>query len=171
MKILVLNGSPRRNGNTAAFVKAFTEGAESSGNTVDVKVLSTMKYGACLACGTCRSTGVRKCVQKDDIAPVIESLPGYDLVVLASPVYYWSFSGQMQAAITRFYPYGQVPVRKWAMLLSSGSPDVYDALNVQYKSMLDYFGAEDAGIMTFCGQNQQTDENLAAVKEFGASFK
>ena len=171
MKILVLSGSPRMTGNTAAFVKAFTEGAESSGNTVDVKVLSTMKYGPCVACDTCRKSAERKCVQRDDLAPVIDALPGYDALVFASPVYYWGFSGQMQAAVSRFYQYGPIPVKKCAMLLSSGSPDVYDALFAQYKSMLGYFKAEDLGIMTFCGGDQKTAENLAKIREFGASLK
>ena len=171
MNILVLNGSPRMNGNTAAFVKAFKEGAESSGNSVCVKVLSAMKYGPCVACDTCRKGPEHKCVQKDELAPVIEALAGYDAVVLASPVYYWGFSGQMQSAISRFYPYGPVPVKKFAMILSSGSPEVYDGIISQYKSMLGYFGADDLGIKTFCGADQQSAENLAMIREFGASFK
>lgn len=171
MKILVLNGSPRLNGNTAGFVKAFCKGAEEAGNTVDVKVLSTMKIAPCVACGACRSTEERKCVVRDDAPSITEALPGYDMVVFASPVYYWGFSGQMQSLISRFYTYGPIPVKKFAMILSSGSPNVYDALFAQYKSMLGYFKGEDLGVMTFNGGDQLTEENLKKVEAFGASLK
>ncbi len=170
MKILVLNGSPRRAGNTAGFVKAFKEGAESAGNTVDVKVLSAMKYGPCISCYGCRN-GSGKCVQKDDLAPVIEALPDYDMVVFASPVYYWGFSGQMQSAISRFFPYGPIPVHKFALILSSGSPDVYDGILAQYRSMLGYFKGEDLGSFCFNGGDQLTEENLAGVRDFAAGLK
>ena len=170
MKILVLNGSPRRTGNTACFVQAFKEGAESAGNTVDVKALSTMKFGACLACGACRN-GSGKCVLRDDLAPVIEALPGYDMVVFASPVYYWGFSGQMQAAVTRFYPYGPIPVGKFALILSSGSPNVYDGITAQYKSMVRYFKGESLGEFCFSGADQKTEENIKAIRDFAAGLK
>lgn len=72
---------------------------------------------------------------------VYKVLEQTDLLVFASPVYYWSWSGQLQNTVSRFYPYGSVKVKKCALLLTSASAVVYDATISQYHSMLKYFGA------------------------------
>ena len=170
MNIVVLNGSPRANGNTAAFVKAFQEGAESVGHTVTVFPVAQMKIAACLACEYCHGKGEGACIQQDDMQKIYPAMAQADLVVLASPVHYWSFSGQMQAAITRFYAPLKPTAKRYAMILSSGSDGVYNALVSQYHDMLDYFGAGDAGIRTVYGYDQKTEENLAEIRAFGASM-
>lgn len=170
MNILILNGSPRANGNTAAFVSAFREGAESAGHSVTVFPVAQMKIAPCLACEYCHGKGEGKCIQEDEMQKIYPALAQADLVVLASPVHYWSFSGQMQAAITRFYAPLKPQAKKYAMILSSGSDGVYHALISQYHDMLDYFGAEDAGIRTVFGYDQKTPENLAQMRAFGAAM-
>ena len=67
MKILVLNGSPRKNGNTAALVEAFKEGAESAGNEVKVWNVGTMKIAGCLGCEYCHTKGAGQCVHNEII--------------------------------------------------------------------------------------------------------
>ena len=171
MKILVLNGSPRRNGNTASLVAAFCEGAESQGNTIEVLNLGNMKINGCLACEFCHGKGNGKCVQADDMQAVYPKLAAADMVVFASPVYYWSFSGQMQSCITRFYAPGQPAAKKYALILSSGSEGVYDAIVAQYKAMVEYFGAEDAGIRMFHGEDQKSAQNWEEMRKFGAGVR
>lgn len=170
MKILVLNGSPRKNGNTSALVAAFKEGAESKQHVVEVVGVGNMKINGCLACEFCHGKGEGKCIQQDDMQSLYPKLAEADLVVFASPVHYWSFSGQLQSAITRFYAPGAPAAKKYAMILSSGSEGVYDALIAQYKAMVEYFGAEDCGISVFNGDNQKSEANLSQMRSFGASL-
>ena len=170
MKILVLNGSPRKKGNTAALVAAFKEGAESKGNEVEVIPVGNLKIAGCIGCEYCHTKGEGKCVQQDDMQALYPKLASADMIVLASPVYYFAFTGQMQNAISRFYAPWSPGAKKYAMILSSGSPDVYDAIKTQYQSILSFIKAQDCGIKTFCGTNQTDEKNLETMREFGASL-
>lgn len=170
MNILILNGSPRSEGNTSALTKAFSDGAESKGHKVTSFQVGKMKINGCLGCEYCHGKGEGKCVQNDDMQQIYPAMKEADLVVLASSVYYWSFSGQLQSVITRFYAPGKPAAKKYAMILSSGSPDVYDAMISQYNSMLRYFGAESIGIKTFNGGDQTCEANLKAMFDFGANI-
>ena len=171
MKIVVLNGSPRLNGNTAKHVEAFKAGAEAAGNEVVVLTVGKMNINGCLGCEYCHGKCEGKCIQMDDMDLVYPEIATADLVVLASPVYYWSFTGQMQSVITRFYAPGKPAAKKYAMIISSGSPNVYNAIKEQYKSMLNYFGAEDVGTFFYNGATNSSEAALAELKAFGESLK
>lgn len=93
------------------------------------------------------------------------------MVVLASPVYYWSFSGQMQSTITRLYAIGKPPkATKYAMILSSGSSGVYDALVSQFNDIVDYFGATNLKVITAFGNQNKSQAKLEEVYNFGKSL-
>lgn len=98
-KIVILNGSPRRNGNTSALVKAFTQGAESAGNTVTEFFLDSMEIHGCRGCFGGHSSQECPCVQKDDMSQIYPAVKESDVVVLATPLYYWNMSGQIRTAI------------------------------------------------------------------------
>lgn len=102
-KIVILNGSPRKNGNTSALVKAFTEGAESAGNTVTEFFLDSMEIHGCKGCFGGHSSKECPCVQKDDMAQIYPAVKECDVVVLATPLYYWNMSGQIRTAIDRLF--------------------------------------------------------------------
>ena len=95
-----------------------------------------------------------------------------DMLVLASPVYYWTLSAQLQAAIHRFYPSGAIrTLKKSAMLLSSGSDGVYDACKAQYRdAIVKYMQTEDMGIITAYGAQNKTEEKLAECRALGLSL-
>ena len=98
MKILVLSGSPRPRGNTAAMVDAFARGARESGHQVEIIDVCRKKIAGCMACEYCRQKGSgheRQCVQQDDMQAVYPLLDEAEMIPLASPVYYHSFSGQL----------------------------------------------------------------------------
>jgi multimeric flavodoxin WrbA len=103
MNILVLNGSPRQNGNTAKMVTAFCEGAESSRHTVKTVNVCKLNVKGCLACEYCHSKGNGKCIQKDDMQDIYSLLKDTNMLVLASPIYYHGISGQLKCVIDRFY--------------------------------------------------------------------
>ena len=170
MNILVLNGSPRIDGNTAFLVKAFAEGAVSKGHEVNIINVGNMNIGGCKGCNSCRNSGSKQCVQKDDMDTVYEALKTAEMVVFASSVYYWGFTAQMQATLTRFYCTGNPGIKKYAMILSSGSENVYDGIIYSYKSTLKFFGAQDCGIRTVAGSKNKTEAAAEELRLFGKNL-
>ena len=102
-KIVILNGSPRKTGNTSELVKAFTEGAESAGHEVVSFHLDSMDIHGCKGCFGGHSSKECPCVQKDDMAKIYPAVKDSDVVVLATPLYYWNMSGQLRTAIDRLF--------------------------------------------------------------------
>lgn len=101
--VVILNGSPRKNGNTSALVKAFTGGAESAGHTVTEFSLDGMDIHGCKGCFGGHSSKERPCVQHDDMDKIYPAVRDSDVVVLASPLYYWTMSGQLRTALDRLF--------------------------------------------------------------------
>ena len=98
-KVLILSGSPRKKGNSAALCAAFARGAEESGNDVKTIFLRDRKISFCLACYHCKKDGV--CIIKDDMADILAEMNAADVIVMASPVYFYSVNAQMKALIDR----------------------------------------------------------------------
>lgn len=173
MKILVLNGSPRRKGNTVAMAGAFADGAAESGHEVTVVNVCQKKIGGCLACEYCHTKGEGKCIQQDDMQEVYPVLEEAEMIVLASPVYYHSFTGQLQCAINRIYALDKPKkLKKAALILSSGSDHVYCGAIYEYQnSFLNYLNLEDMGIFSAYGKQNQSEEKLNELREFGRSLK
>ena len=134
MKILVLNGSPRPQGNTAAMVQAFAEGARDAGHSVTVVEVCKKKIAGCLACEYCHTKGKGHCVQQDDMQQVYPLLEEAEMIVLASPIYYHGFTGQLQCAINRIYALDKPKhLKKAALIMSSGSDHVYCGAIYEYQ--------------------------------------
>ncbi|UWP59971.1 flavodoxin family protein [Ruminococcus gauvreauii] len=176
MRILVLNGSPRPNGNTVHMIKAFREGAISSGHQVDVIDVCKKKVGGCIACEHCHTEGKGECIQKDDMQEIYELLKKAEMLVLASPIYYHGMSGQLKCVIDRFYavayPVKPTGLKKIAMILSSGNEDMYDGALFSFKGdFLDFLGLEDMGVFTAHGEENGSDAKLAELRRFGESLK
>lgn len=156
MNILVLNGSPRPNGNTAKMVASFREGAESVGSKVTVVDVCKKHISGCIACEYCHTKGNGQCIQKDDMQEVYDVLKDADMLVLASPIYYHGISGQLKCVIDRFYsaayPVGPKNLKKVAMFLSSGASRQYDGADYSFKNdFLGYLGLENMGLFTCAG--------------------
>lgn len=96
-KIVILNGSPRENGNTSALVQRFIEGAEQAGNTVTAFFLDRMHINGCKGCFGGHSSQECPCVQKDDMAQIYPAVRDCDVIVLATLLYYWSMSRPMSS--------------------------------------------------------------------------
>ena len=101
--IVILNRSPRQKGNTSMLVKAFTEGAESAGHTVTGFFLGGMDIHGCKGCFGGHSSRECPCVQRDDMAQIYPAVKDSDVVVLATPLYYWNMSGQLRTAVDRLF--------------------------------------------------------------------
>lgn len=166
MKITVLNGSPRKK-NTTFMVDAFVKGAEEAGHKVEVVQVGKMKINGCLGCEYCHGKGEGQCIQEDDMVKVIPAYQDCDMIVFASPIYYFGMTAQMEAAIQRVYSIMKPPkATKAALLLSSMSPGVYDGAIGQYKGILAFMGIEDMGIFTAKDPENSTEELQKTIYDF-----
>lgn len=98
--VLILSGSPRKGGNSDILCDAFALGAQEAGNRVEKIRVATKKITPCLACYYCREHG-GACVHKDDMAEILQKMIQADVLVLASPVYFYSIDAQLKAVIDR----------------------------------------------------------------------
>ena len=98
-KVLILSGSPRKGGNSDILCDEFMKGAEDSGNTVEKIRVAEKKIGYCRGCYACKRTGI--CAIKDDMAEILQKMIDADVIVLASPVYFYSIDAQLKAVIDR----------------------------------------------------------------------
>lgn len=98
--VLILSGSPRKNGNSDILCDEFMKGAIESGNNVTKINVAHKKVSPCLACYYCTNHG-GECVQKDDMAEILQAMIDADVIVLASPVYFYSIDAQLKIVIDR----------------------------------------------------------------------
>lgn len=170
MKIAVLNGSPRKE-TTTAMVQAFREGAETAGHVVEEYQVGKMKIAGCLACEYCHTKGEGTCIQKDDLEKILPAYKEADMIVFASPIYYFTMSAQIEAAIQRVYCIGKpLKAKKAALLLTSGSPGVYDSAIAQFKGYTAYTGIEAAGVITSNGEENGSEAKLNEVRDFAKAL-
>lgn len=169
MKIAVFNGSPRKE-NTAAMVEAFCEGAKAAGHEVEVFHVGKMKINGCLGCEYCHTKGEGKCVQKDDMEKLMPAYLESDMVVFASPIYYFAPTAQLEAAIQRVYCIGKPAKADKAALLLSSASGAYDAAIAQFKAFTGYTGIKDVGVFTATGEENKSEAKLAEIKAFAAAL-
>jgi len=121
-KVLILSGSPRRKGNSDLLCDEFARGAMESGNSVEKIILGTKKINFCLACDSCRKTGV--CAQKDDMKEILDKMLAADVIVMATPVYFYSINGQMKTCIDRTVPqYMNISNKKFYFIITAWDPE------------------------------------------------
>jgi multimeric flavodoxin WrbA len=111
MKILAINGSARKNGNTATLLKKAMEGASSQGAETDLIHLYELNYKGCKSCFACKTRGGKsygKCATKDDLIPVLKEIETVHAIILGSPIYYSTVSGEMKSFMERLlFPYNE----------------------------------------------------------------
>lgn len=147
MKILVLTGSPRKNGNSTLLAERFMAGAAEAGHSVTRFDAAHSDVHPCIACNSCGMDG--PCVFRDDFETVRGHIIPADMVVFATPMYYFGISAQLKAVIDRFYAInGRIHVPKRAALLmtyANTAPSQAAPIAAHYDVLLDYLGWSDAG--------------------------
>ena len=103
MKILILNGSPHLDGPTSDMARAFAEGAKEAGHEVVSVNVAHKNIRGCMACEYCRNKEKGICAQKDDMAVIYEKVSQADMLVIASPVYFYGISAQLKALVDRLH--------------------------------------------------------------------
>ena len=147
MNILVLTGSPRKNGNSNTLADHFIRGAQESGHSVTRFDAAQSNVHPCIACNKCGMNG--PCIFDDDFEFVRKNLPCADLAAFVTPMYYFGMSTQLKAVIDRFYAINEALHRhKKAVLImtyADNSPKKEHPIIAQYEVLLDYLGWTDAG--------------------------
>lgn len=101
-KVLIISTSPRKNGNSETLADAFLKGAADSGNIVEKISLYDKTIGFCKGCLACQKTG--RCVIHDDADTIAQKMLSADVLVFATPIYYYEMSGQMKTMLDRANP-------------------------------------------------------------------
>ena len=99
-KVLILSGSPRKGGNSDILCDEFARGAQEAGHEVEKIHVAAKKVAPCSACYYCRDHG-GECARKDDMTDILQKMIDADVIVLASPVYFYSIDAQLKAVIDR----------------------------------------------------------------------
>lgn len=159
-KILVIQGGGRPRGNTAQLVESFVRGAEEAGHRVEVISLLKKEVKGCLGCNACRYR--KPCVQKDDFQEMIPKIEHADLLVFATPLYFWTISSRLKAFIERFYciaeedpnpplgRYEKYPEKDCALLVTAADHFFWtfeQAVSYYQFALVNYIGFHDKGMV------------------------
>ena len=180
-KIVILNGSPRQHGNTSALTAAFAEGAESAGNTVTEFFLEGMAIHVCRGCFCGHSAQEHPCVQRDGMDGIYPAVLDSDIIVLASPLYYWTLSGQILTALDRLFALeegGQNRLRgngKAAVLLMAAEGHGFEDAVRYYDHLTEHLRWNNLGHVLAGGNMDTGDINgkpeLRQAYELGKSIR
>ena len=166
MNILILQGSPRANGNTAWMAEEYKKAAEAAGHNVTLVNVARKKIAGCLACEYCHGKGNGACIQQDDMQELYPLMAEAEVLVLAAPIYYFTLCAQIQAPIQRMYCVNApAKVTKMALLMSSYSPGVYDGAKAEYRDICNYWNVKDTGIVTATIDEQKTEATKQKIVE------
>ena len=164
MRITILFGSPNRKGSTNILVENFVRGATEAGHECEVLDVCHMDIHPCIGCVTCGYEG--PCVQKDDNEQIRAKLLASDMVVFATPLYYYGMSAQLKMVVDRFCAYNSSLNSKHlksALLTVAWNADdwTFEALEAHYKTLVRYINFEDKGMILGygCGSPAMTQRS------------
>lgn len=168
VNILILNGSPRLNGNTAAMTAAFAEGAREGGHTVEIINICKMNISGCIGCEFCHNREPGVCCQKDDMQKIYSILESTEVIILASPIYFFNISGQLQTVISRMYAVSSFKhLKGCGMLLSSRVDGIFEGITEIYQTAARIMDIEAIGIITSIGEEHAVPEIRKEMIESG----
>lgn len=123
-KVLILSASPRKGGNSDLLCDEFLRGAVESGNTAEKIFIRDKKINYCIACDACvRSKGI--CAYKDDMAEILEKMIAADVIVMASPVYFYTMNAQMKTLIDRTVArYTEITNKEFYFIVSAADGNI-----------------------------------------------
>jgi multimeric flavodoxin WrbA len=169
MKIVCLLGSPRPQGNSSTIANHFLREAAKHGARVQTFDLHQLDYSGCKACYVCKRPPGKCCVD-DDLIPVLEAIPGADILVISTPIYFDGFNYKVSAFLERTNSYFQVdeqtsafnsrlaPGKKLVFIQAQGRPgSARKDLSPQFTQYFDWLGFEDKYLIYACGVDSPGD--------------
>lgn len=178
MKIVVLEGSPNKNGSSNTLANAFIQGAKEAGHSVDVIDAAHANIHPCTGCIHCGYEG--PCVQKDDVDGIRARILAADMMVFVTPLYYYGMSAQLKILIDRFCAFNSSIQRKHmksAMISAAWNADgwTFEALEAHYKTLVRYLNLKDMGAIwgKGCGTPSMTKNSryVQQAYELGKNLK
>lgn len=178
MKILVLGGSPNKNGSTQILIENFARDAKEAGHTVTVLYVAHMDVRPCTGCIACGYDG--PCVQRDDMSQIRKAVLESDMLVFATPLYFFGISAQLKTVIDRFCAFSSrinMRNKKSAFLSVAWNDDDWtmDAIREHYLTLVKYLNLRDMGMVlgTGCGTPAMTRRSRypQAAYELGKKLK
>ena len=176
--IVILKGSPRQQGNSAALADQAAAGAQEAGAQVESFYLHGMDIRPCDGCDFCKETGV--CVVKDDMQALYPKLLAADALILASPIYWFTYSAQLKTCIDRWYglwndKHDAFKSKPVGIILSYGDTDLYNsgAINAihAFETMFRFLKADIVGwvhgTMYDLGEAQKKPELMEQAYQLG----
>ncbi len=152
-KVVIISSSPRKGGNSEYLCQRFADGAREAGNKVEIISLTGKKIGFCTGCYACQKTGT--CVQKDDVQKIIDQMLSADIIVLSTPVYFYTVSAQLKALIDRtvvIYPNLTDKQFYYIMTMADGNDKKFKATVEALRGFLEcYDGSKEVGMIRACG--------------------
>lgn len=182
MKILILLGSPKKHGNTAGVLEFMITEFEKKGHEIDSVYLNAREVNACLGCMKCKEVSDRPgCVHDDDGPEIFEKMIRSDLVLFASPLYFWGFTAQIKLVIDRSYSLvtnykradhsSLVEGQRHALLVTGGGIYENNAEPVftAFDKLVEFYKGTNAGSL-FIGGCTSPEEMEKEVGEQAISF-
>lgn len=171
MKIVLLLGSPNRQGSSRLLAESFRQGAEEAGHTVELIDTAHSSIHPCTGCVHCGYEG--PCSQKDDVDAIRAKILNADMMVFVTPLYYYGMSAQLKALVDRFCAFNSSIHRKHmksALLTVAWNSDdwTFEALEAHYKTLIRYLNLEDMGIVLGygCGTPSMTKRSPYSQKAY-----
>lgn len=177
-KICILNGSPRPTGNTKELIKRFTKGAEAAGHEVTCFDLQKMDIHGCLGCCKGGKDEACPCVQKDDMTQIYPAYRNADVVVLASPMYYWGISGQLKSAFDRLFAVAELtpnyenPKKDCVLLMAAegNTESNFAPVRAFYEGLTSHLGWKNIGVV-YAGGNMGIGDILSKSEQLEEAEK
>ncbi len=177
-KILILSGSPKKDGNTAALVNWFSEGARSKAAQVEIVNTAYLKYKStgCTSCRACQKSDLYECVIKDEATPVLKRMAAADVIVMATPLYFFAASAQLKLIFDRMFSLYKwdndtgamktVLKSKTLVLIASAFEDVgLDALAKPFALTAEYTGMKFESLLVINAGVSGDIKNKAGARE------
>jgi len=182
MKIITLQGSARKKGNTAAVLGWVEDQLKTMGHTVEPVYLNSKEINGCLGCAKCKEQpDMVGCIRNDDAPAILEKMIDAQVTIFASPLYFWGFTAQIKALIDRSYSlvtnYHQpghtslVENRRMALLVTGGGEYKNNAEPVftAFDRIIGFYKAQKAGQL-FIGPCTTADQLKTSFKDQAISF-
>ena len=150
MNVIVLQGSPNANGSTALLAAEFAHGAREAGHAVDVVDVAALDIAPCTGCVACGYEG--PCMRSDDFGGLRQKILAADMLVLATPLYYYGMTAQLKTVVDRFCAYNSSlnsrHLKSALITVAWNSDDwTFDALETHYKTLVRYINFKDCGMV------------------------
>lgn len=168
MKVIAFNGSPRKTWNTATLLQKALEGAASKGAETELIHLYDLSYKGCISCFACKTKGGKsygKCSVQDDLTPIFKNIEEADAIILGSPIYYGTVSGEMKSFMERLlFPYTEYTVTYSSLFPRKINAGFIYTMNVPEELM------QQLGYNQQFNLYQATPQRIFGASEYMCSF-